>query len=952
MPSLVLTGVLPRAAASVVPRLLQGLEQRRNKQQQEVVARVLDPQRLTASLSLVALDWPAGVPKEAVRRFLDSPEASAVVQELLTFRLAAAAGEAADRIRDTWLRTGAAALRRPGDAAVPAFLHAAFTVLDEQCTVIATDVRTEYPAIAGDIRQRAEFRRLGNTLDAIERHNRALAAGGDPQDTDRVLAQYRRQVARAHGFIEPPDFETRRQVPVDLLYVCPTFHSAERGTTLTLDQLEAALDRTVVLGSPGAGKSTAAQVLAHRAAVRPDGLVPFVIVLREFAQALGEHSVVEHLERRARTYYQCELPPGLTESLLLAGKATVIFDGLDELIDTRMRREVTDVVGLFCERFPLAPVLVTSRAVGYDQAPMDPSCFTALRIADFTDADVEEYVHKWFTQQTRIAPEERSRLAEAFITESRVSPDLRTNPLMLALLCILYRGERYIPRNRPAVYEKCANLLFEKWDSSRQIFVELQAGHMVDPAIKHLAYWMLTHGEAQEGVTETALIAETSKYLRQRVFEEDHLAGSAARDFVAFCRGRGWVFTDTGTNADGEPLYQFTHRTFMEYFAAYHLTRLHNTPEAAADALRSRILRGEWDVVGQLVVQIMDRHSDGGADRLLAALLTTDTSTEAWAFACRCLAVVPVSPALARRITAAAIDLYLRDTGAAGTTLLAPLLNTFTSHNIAVVRAEVMARLRQAIEHGSPADRRMAIFFAIHDHKQPHSANGDIPGDSARFWREVLLELRPSVHTTVVRDGMLKVAGFYNGWITFEELTEDGYRVFFRMGEIPRPGRRFIAPVTHLLDVLWRPAEKAPARANLTAFAKALTSTRRTPWPIELPGLVADRNAKLLLPDLGNVPIPDRRKARRQAPAGLSADQYFGLAAAFLMVVELGAAFGQHVMPATPEALPAFAEGLRPYVEARHGAAPAPLAGPAGCSNGALLVAWARNELSFLDLQG
>ena len=42
----------------------------------------------------------------------------------------------------------------------------------------------------------------------------------------------------------------------------------------------------------------------------------------------------------------------------------------------------------------------------------------------------------------------------------------------------------------------------------------------------------------------------------------------AAREFVEFCRGRMWVFTDAGTTVSGQRLYGFTHRTFLEYFAA------------------------------------------------------------------------------------------------------------------------------------------------------------------------------------------------------------------------------------------------------------------------------------------------------------------------------------------------------------------------------------------------
>ena len=50
-------------------------------------------------------------------------------------------------------------------------------------------------------------------------------------------------------------------------------------------------------------------------------------------------------------------------------------------------------------------------------------------------------MHKWFACQDGIGPGE----AESFLAESGGAGDLRSNPLLLALMCILYRGEGSIP---------------------------------------------------------------------------------------------------------------------------------------------------------------------------------------------------------------------------------------------------------------------------------------------------------------------------------------------------------------------------------------------------------------------------------------------------------------------------------------------------------------------------
>ena len=185
---------------------------------------------------------------------------------------------------------------------------------------------------------------------------------------------------------------------------------------------------------------------------------------------------------------------------------------------------------------------------------MDPRQFRTYQLIGFDRNQVEDYVNKWFSQEDM--PTGRvDEWTSAFMRESESVADLTSTPLLLALMCIIYRGERSIPRNRPAVYERCATMLFDKWDSHRGLGPDLKVGQQVDPAMKHLAYWLFTTGDS-DGVTEHNLISETASYLHERSFEDLHEARVAAQEFVEFCRGRAWVFTDVGTTREGERLYE------------------------------------------------------------------------------------------------------------------------------------------------------------------------------------------------------------------------------------------------------------------------------------------------------------------------------------------------------------------------------------------------------------
>ncbi|GAA3652550.1 hypothetical protein GCM10022267_43580 [Lentzea roselyniae] len=327
---------------------------------------------------------------------------------------------------------------------------------------------------------------------------------------------------------------------------------------------------------------------------------------------------------------------------------------------------------------------------------MDEEVFQSFEISGFGVEQIAEYAKKWFKQES-LSESEYEQITKAFIEESSVVPDLRTNPLLLSLMCIIYRGQSFIPRNRPEVYERCATMLFDKWDSSRHIHVKLQAGHVVDPVLKHVAYWMLTSTNVKDGVTESELVKEVSSYLYGKAFEDEEVSRRAAVEFVDFCRGRAWVFSDAGSTASGELLFKFTHRTFMEYFAAYQLTRACESPESLARVLLPRVAKGEWDVVAQLAIQIENKNSDNGGDRALKTMLderrrrSRQGRASVLGFVARCLSFLNARPSVVRQLTNDSLNLILasdKDEGSNALQLLGTLLSE-TSEARNVIADEV-----------------------------------------------------------------------------------------------------------------------------------------------------------------------------------------------------------------------------------------------------------------------
>ena len=603
--------------------------------------------------------------EEAVE-FFKSPEATTLVRLLFVSRVHAP-GATTEELRSTLVTV----CRRSVSEVSESEAERLFDLV-----VAATERILEDAAKGGDHEAREameniRFRRLNEEVQGLGRSIEALGQTGQ-QDIQAYLEWemiYRNQVRVRHGTITPPSFDAAERVPVDDIYVETRFRlTAEAKShefSLWRDEVVEQLDRTVVLGDPGAGKSTFAEKLAYDLAggsiELPGGaLTPLIVSLKDYGaeKVTGRISLIEWIESRVRTDYTAPAPAGAIPYLLATGRAVLILDGLDELLDTSYRREITADIETFAARYVATPILITSRRIGYSQAPLDPRQFDVVYLSELEGDQIRHYVDMWFGLRHELPPHERTEMAENFMRDSSdAAADLRSNTLMLALLCNIYRGDGYIPRQRPQVYEKCAVMLFERWDRGRRIEVPLEFERHLRPAMQHLAFWIYSNPSLRGGVTEAELIRSTTEYLLGRRFDDVDAARQEARRFVEFCRGRAWVFTDTGTTAAGESLYQFVHRTFLEFFTAEHLVRSNGTPADLGSVLRPRIWKGEWDVVAELAFQLQDDNIDGAADQLLVDLLADQGGEEgrnaSLSFAARSLSFLVPSRSTCRAVARA-----------------------------------------------------------------------------------------------------------------------------------------------------------------------------------------------------------------------------------------------------------------------------------------------------------
>jgi len=583
----------------------------------------------------VVFDLPPTVTYARLLEVVERPRFQVFAKQLIALHIAGPGGVGADRLREALFdlftghlfADGAGERRRiAAESFRPAF-DALWRSLDAACGRVAAQL-TGYPVQPGESFNWAQATLSLATAESIERYLAVLAETSDEAEDDRRLAKYRAEFDRAYGMIPLPDLGSRREVPFADLYVEPEVSPPAQvdvrfGRPVPersgVDRIVDELDRTVIVGNPGAGKSTLSRIVGIHWS-RERGPV-FLLPVRELNLDPAGFNVVQEIERQLARRFQSRPPRGLVERTLLEGGALVVFDGVDEVTSLARRKSVSRTIEAVGHAFPLSAILVTARSIGYPAIRLDADLFRELEIEPFDVHRVEEYARRWFRLAAGLDGQALRDSTAHFMETSGTIHDLRSNPLMLSFICVLYRGHADIPRRRTQIYRKCVELLLRDWDLSRGIVDGTWEVDTYEVALIEIAALMLHTAEYQGGMTERQLRAVAAGNLLSEVVADRREAERLAGEVIELCRGRGWLFTDVGLDDDGEEIFAFTHRSLMEYFAARHHVRHASSVDRLARELVPHIVSQKNPVLAQMCVSIVSQNSAAGSSQMILELL-------------------------------------------------------------------------------------------------------------------------------------------------------------------------------------------------------------------------------------------------------------------------------------------------------------------------------------------
>jgi hypothetical protein len=345
--------------------------------------------------------------------------------------------------------------------------------------------------------------------------------------------------------------------------------------------------RLVILGDPGAGKTTMLRWIATAYLLRlkrdPDwrGLpdvetlpdedwLPIIIRCRDLDSTSLTGSIDDALRHTLRKRELGDREAGaLLDALkerLRNGQALLLLDGLDEVTIPSLRARFCQQLESFHIAYPDACIIATSRIVGYrEMGYRIGRGFEHVTVADLSKEDKDEFARRW---SFLIEPPERRETAAAELIQDIHSTDrverLTGNPMLLTTLALVRRKVGKLPRRRADLYWEAVQVLLN-WRSEVDEPID---PYEALPQLEYIAYAMCDRGVQQLREDE---IIELFDRMREEYPQIHALKKHSSEEFLRLLERRTGILIEAGHVRHlgrPAPIFEFRHLTIQEYLAA------------------------------------------------------------------------------------------------------------------------------------------------------------------------------------------------------------------------------------------------------------------------------------------------------------------------------------------------------------------------------------------------
>jgi NACHT N-terminal Helical domain 2 len=442
-----------------------------------------------------------------------------------------------------------------------------------------------------------------------------------------------------------PDKEEERAAVIQ-----KSWREAKREPALDLLSAENA-QHSVLLGDPGAGKSSLARYVllsllnetpASVAELPPwrerlRGYLPILVELRRYIAREAEGKCKGFLAYLDYLGHEQGFALNATDlHALLSGEPTlVIFDGLDEVFDPKVRERIASEIAGFALRYRPARVLVTSRIMGFDAHPFEEASFEIVTLDDLNNEQIKAFSEGWFRVAFSSRPEEANRRHRHVMDTLKERPAIRAlagNPLLLTIVAIIARHEQ-LPHSRVGLYEHALKVLCHNWDLRRHVELlvdsplrDLDADHKLT-LLRRIA-WQMQEGA---GLKANAIEQNDLKEEIERYFADEWQFDLAkrrrcAREMIELLQNRNYIICP-----QGPALFGSIHRTFLEYLCAAHLLwRFKDAQNLTLNEIRDNYVapRAEEDSWREIIRLLSTQLQPHQAASIIEVLISPSSNTQ------------------------------------------------------------------------------------------------------------------------------------------------------------------------------------------------------------------------------------------------------------------------------------------------------------------------------------
>jgi predicted NACHT family NTPase len=339
--------------------------------------------------------------------------------------------------------------------------------------------------------------------------------------------------------------------------------------------------RLMVLGKPGAGKTTFLQYLAiecNEGRFQP-GRVPIFIRLKTFAEDARDINTGSFMTLQDYIHQEFNccgiLEQSVTETILKQGRAMILLDGLDEVSETD-DDEIVKQIRRFTQKYFKNQLIITCRIAARKYRFREEQ-FTPVEVADFSPQQIESFAKKWFVAFSENNRQEGLVKAGHFIEslnqqENSQIRELAITPILLNLTCLVFQDKNDFPSKRSNLYEQGLDILLVKWDEDRCIHRDEVYRNLTVPRKKDLLSYVaaISFEEGNYFFEQDKIQQLIADYLRTlpdaKTASNEFLLDSEA--VLKSIEAQHGLLVERARK-----IYSFSHLTFQEYFTAQEIVR-------------------------------------------------------------------------------------------------------------------------------------------------------------------------------------------------------------------------------------------------------------------------------------------------------------------------------------------------------------------------------------------